>query len=330
MGRKQVLDGGTRDEIIAAALELFFTNGYEGTSVRAIMRKVNCEAGLFYYYFENKDVIYSIIIDKFIEQYTHKFDVLIEERRRSPFCILSEFFDYFKNVISNFMDNYADNMHRSIKWAVRDRALDVIVPYIKDILHILEENGAKLNINIEVTAKFIAYGVGGIMMRVTPEEDKRYNDEVRLVLHKLLGLDINNADLMFPQRPLEEELPMVTKLLNNYKEYLNIPEHKEISDLVLKHYVNNEIYVVYHKGKIVATVIYSLLEKKIKALVTDVKYRNKGIGTRLIITAKGEYKIGDTVYLDINDETCSEEGLRLFQKLGFHKEGNDDLICNII
>jgi len=328
MGRKQVIDGGTRDDIIAAALELFFENGYEGTSVRAIMRKVNCEAGLFYYYFENKDVLYSIIIDKFIEQYAHKFDVLIEKRRRSPFCIMNEFFEYFKIVIDNFIENYADNMHRSMRWAVRDRAMNIIVPYIREILHILENAGAKLNINFDVTAMFISYGVGGIMMRSSSEPESLSND-VRLVINKLLGLDINNADLMFPYRPKEEELNSIRDLLIDNKEYLAMPDEKELSDLLLKHYVNNEIYVVYHKGKIVSAVIYSLLEKKIKAIVTDKKYRKKGIATRLIITVKAEFDIGECIGLEIDEEKCSKEGMDLFMKLGFHKEGTDDLICHI-
>ena len=37
MSRKAVTDGGKRDEIINAALNLFFEQGYEGTSVRSIM-----------------------------------------------------------------------------------------------------------------------------------------------------------------------------------------------------------------------------------------------------------------------------------------------------
>ena len=40
MARKAVLEGGKRDEIIDAATELFFENGYEATSVRMIMDKV--------------------------------------------------------------------------------------------------------------------------------------------------------------------------------------------------------------------------------------------------------------------------------------------------
>ena len=45
-----------RSEIIKAAQECFFEKGYEATSVRMIMKKVEAEVGLFYYYFENKSL----------------------------------------------------------------------------------------------------------------------------------------------------------------------------------------------------------------------------------------------------------------------------------
>ena len=40
MARKAILEGGKRDEIIAAATTLFFTEGFESTSVRKILDRV--------------------------------------------------------------------------------------------------------------------------------------------------------------------------------------------------------------------------------------------------------------------------------------------------
>ena len=48
-----------RSEIIKAAQECFFEKGYEATSVRMIMKKVEAEVGLFYYYFENKAEVFD-------------------------------------------------------------------------------------------------------------------------------------------------------------------------------------------------------------------------------------------------------------------------------
>jgi AcrR family transcriptional regulator len=51
-----------REEIIAAALDLFSQNGYQATSIRAIAKKAGVTEGLIYHYFRDKrDLVLSII-----------------------------------------------------------------------------------------------------------------------------------------------------------------------------------------------------------------------------------------------------------------------------
>ncbi len=47
MARKPMYDGGTKNKMIEVATELFFENGYDGTSIRSIVRGVGCETDLF-------------------------------------------------------------------------------------------------------------------------------------------------------------------------------------------------------------------------------------------------------------------------------------------
>ena len=82
MARKPVLEGGKRDELIEAALALFFENGYENTSIRMIAARVGCEVGLFYYYFKNKDEAFEVAIDRFFSKYTGELEALV--RRLIP------------------------------------------------------------------------------------------------------------------------------------------------------------------------------------------------------------------------------------------------------
>ena len=49
MARKPMYDGGTKNKMIEVASKMFFENGFDGTSVRSIMRGVGGEIGLFYY-----------------------------------------------------------------------------------------------------------------------------------------------------------------------------------------------------------------------------------------------------------------------------------------
>ena len=55
MGRKAGMEGNKREDILSAAHYCFLEQGYDGTSVRTIMKQAGAEIGLFYYYFKNKD-----------------------------------------------------------------------------------------------------------------------------------------------------------------------------------------------------------------------------------------------------------------------------------
>lgn len=46
-----------RMELFNAAQALFFTKGYEKTSVKDIVKQVGVAKGLFYYYFESKQAL---------------------------------------------------------------------------------------------------------------------------------------------------------------------------------------------------------------------------------------------------------------------------------
>ena len=73
MARKVAAGGGKRDEIVAAALECFLKKGYEGTSVRSIMKQAGGEIGLFYYYFKSKDDVFDKVLDLFFARYQKDF-----------------------------------------------------------------------------------------------------------------------------------------------------------------------------------------------------------------------------------------------------------------
>jgi len=57
-----------RSELIAAAQELFYTKGYERTSVSDIVKAVGVAQGTFYYYFDSKAAILQAIVDEAIAQ----------------------------------------------------------------------------------------------------------------------------------------------------------------------------------------------------------------------------------------------------------------------
>ena len=101
MSRKPVLEGGKRDEIMDAALELFFEKGYDATSIRTIMRKVGSEVGLFYYYFENKDDVFDKAVHRFLTQYEAGMEDIVQRAKRDPFRAMNFFFHYMQKPLKN-------------------------------------------------------------------------------------------------------------------------------------------------------------------------------------------------------------------------------------
>lgn len=57
-----------RSELIAAAQQLFYTRGYERTSVNDIVKAVGVAQGTFYYYFDSKAAVLEALIATLVEQ----------------------------------------------------------------------------------------------------------------------------------------------------------------------------------------------------------------------------------------------------------------------
>ena len=126
MPRKAVLEGGKRDEIIDAAMELFFENGYEATSVRMIMDKVGGEIGMFYHYFKSKDMLFDNVAEKFFRDCGNRFGEMIAS------CtdvrgFVDEFLPAYSAAMARF-DRLKDNMHWTIQVSLNAKTILSMVP----------------------------------------------------------------------------------------------------------------------------------------------------------------------------------------------------------
>ncbi len=132
MPRKPVLEGGKRDEIIDAAMELFFENGYEATSVRMITDRVGGEIGMLYHYFKSKDMLFDQVVDRFFQGYQKNFEVLISECSTPE-----EFADRFLPLYAKSMEQFGKikgNMHWSIQLSMYSRTLMALLPVIQGLV----------------------------------------------------------------------------------------------------------------------------------------------------------------------------------------------------
>ena len=76
MGRREQKREATRQEILAAAKELFQTKGFDETSIDDIVLSANLAKGTFYYHFESKDellvALQEVVLSKSIESVRQK------------------------------------------------------------------------------------------------------------------------------------------------------------------------------------------------------------------------------------------------------------------
>lgn len=197
MARKPKFDGGTRNRMLEVATKMFFEKSYEGTSVRDIVKEVGCEVGLFYYYYKTKDDLFTDVMEHFFEPYKKDFEILVEDAKINQNPALLRFFEYMKKKVIEFREKYSANMHRTIRWAIREQALTVIEPYIEQIIQILVEHGAQLKMDVHLTAIFLAHGIGSVILHEDADYVKETTNQLRKVVNLIMGLSEEQAKYMF-------------------------------------------------------------------------------------------------------------------------------------
>lgn len=134
MARKAVLEGGKKDEIVKSALELFLKNGYEATTVRMILNKVDGEVGMFYHYFKSKEELFDETVRLFLRQYGQSFSEILDCSANSTDIIFDALSNLLKNNINKYKKITHTNFHWSMQIALNELTVISIVPHVTKIL----------------------------------------------------------------------------------------------------------------------------------------------------------------------------------------------------
>ncbi len=197
MARKPMFQGGTKNKIIEVGSKLFFENGYDGTSIRAIMRGVGGEIGVFYYYYKTKDDLFTDVLENFFESYKKDFEAIVSDIKKNPDRALLRFFTYMKKETREFRKKYEGKMHRTVRWAIREQTLTVIEPYVEEIIKTLITFGAKPKMNPRLTAVFLAHGVGSVILHEDSDWVEASSLEMRKTVNMIMGMSEEDAKKMF-------------------------------------------------------------------------------------------------------------------------------------
>lgn len=189
MPRKQMFEGGTKNRILQVGRQMFFEHGFDGTGVRAVMKAVGADVGAFYYYYTSKDELFNDVMEHFFLPFHTDFDRLAKEAEETPYRSLLRFFIYLSDKTREFRAQYAENMHRTVRLAIRESTLTIMEPYVERIVHTLTEKGAKPIMEEKAAAVLVSHGIGSVILHEDSEWVTSVADELRKSIDLLLGLD---------------------------------------------------------------------------------------------------------------------------------------------
>lgn len=165
MARKPILEGGKKEELVAAALALFLERGYEAVSIRLILEQVGGEVGMFYHYFKSKQEIFDAAAKLFLQQYALSFGQALAHCDNP-----SELFDVIFDLLTTNIARYKQIGHKDFHWstqmALNELTVASIVPQIASVLKNLRHNKSirpEIACSDRELAAYILFGARAIL-----------------------------------------------------------------------------------------------------------------------------------------------------------------------
>lgn len=188
MARKQMFAEGTRNHILKVATRLFFEKGFDGVSVRGLMKQVGADPGGFYYYFESKEALWEEVLQAFFAPYLKEADRLAEEAQERPYRALTRFFFYLQDCTQSFRRELGDRIYPAARLSIRERTLLLLEPYLERILKSIIAHGAQPMMELPLLTVFLAHGIGSVILHQPSEWMKSCGQELQDTVCRLLGL----------------------------------------------------------------------------------------------------------------------------------------------
>jgi hypothetical protein len=138
----------SKDAIVQAAILLFNTNGFHGTSIRDIAAKAKVNVANISYYFENKHGLLEYCLTTYFEQYLKNIEAALPLLEESPVSCL-------KKVAENILRYQCENIQFT-RFILREMSIDSqIVREIMSTYYVKEKYFLKKIIEKGILTKVI-------------------------------------------------------------------------------------------------------------------------------------------------------------------------------
>ena len=196
----------------------------------------------------------------------------------------------------------------------------MIVPYVRQIIEILMQLGAKPSLDIEVAAQFIARGAGSIILHEDEEFMLKKQEEVRKGVNLIMGLDARMADLMFPIDAEEKDIKEICDFIKETDNGIFAEKRAESEEEIKERIAQREIFLICHEKRVAGLILFSKERKEVDYLAVANEFRHRGVATRLFVTAMAQYPLEtklSTVIASSWENTNRAEAEKFMRRFGF-------------
>ena len=181
--RKKSTENNTKEAILEAALKIFLTHGYEGTSVRMILEEAQVVTGSFYHFFQSKEDLFEQVVERFLSLYEKQFGAIALDDSRSFWEQLNLLIDWLEhNLHFYFINLQANQLHWTVQYSFHKRTLQALLPYMEILVkRAIEKEGAKNPLKFDITtlSTVLVQGIEGII-HVPSLTKEKYEEEIRI------------------------------------------------------------------------------------------------------------------------------------------------------
>lgn len=187
---------GRREELIQIAVDFFSENGFQGTSIRDIANKLGVSISVIYHYFNNKEELWSAIIEYSVKNLPEKLELAVmggghalERLRRLLRAHLTASSDYSKETII-FLSKQ-DRISEVGELASKEIEIKVLNIYVR-ILEELQREGWVKTHNIKILAFNVLGVINWYLRWYRPDgpmtADSLYEEIITFILYGAVGV----------------------------------------------------------------------------------------------------------------------------------------------
>lgn len=176
-----------KQEIIEAAMVVFYEKGYDKTKMSDIADKIGVAQGLCYRYFPSKEALY----DSAIEQYAFKLATPLQKvindnslTLQQKLARLPGFMDVEKKDDPHYQ-MFHDENSKKIHDQLSLKVCEIMKPFVSDAMKQAHDKGETDITDYDTAASFVVYGQLGVLLDETISGTDRV-DRIRIFLNYLL------------------------------------------------------------------------------------------------------------------------------------------------